>query len=194
MVVRVVFIDGVQMAAQSEPRSAQCSEGCPVTFVAVSDPVRPFPLPLHHLLIMPGIVSPAAVQPASFAPLVHRAENMRWVEVSSGPDGVDVTWDTVGFEASIHEQVKVTLDTTGGLTATTQNFSSHMWNQVVPSAGRVVADTEGARNWTTAELNTSGIGGFRIRYLDSDPCFDVRRPTKLSCGPRDCVFRSTHSG
>ena len=164
---RTAFVDGVQVA-QSE-RSLQMPSVA--TFLSVGAETEPsFPFAIHQLRLHSGIVSPNGTNPVtnSFVPLPYHAENSRWVEISRGLDGLDVTWSTFGWERAAREQVKVSLDPAGGFVITAEN-ASQLWDRAVASAGANAHDHTAIANWSYAALNSTGAVGLHIDYIDSDP-------------------------
>eukprot|EP01051_Picozoa_sp_SAG22_P008939 SAG22_NODE_711_length_7740_cov_3.405837_3_plen_988_part_00 len=143
---RSVFIDG--MPVRSE-RLDWDGGSC------ISEIGRGFPLAIRGLQVLDSIAIPSTgLQTAPpFVPLPYHAENSRWVEISSGLDGVEIRWDTIGWERATHEQVSVALDPAGGITVTARNMSV-LWDRAVASAGAVANDHAATTNWTSAMLNT----------------------------------------
>eukprot|EP01051_Picozoa_sp_SAG22_P002090 SAG22_NODE_89_length_21278_cov_16.698758_9_plen_638_part_00 len=164
---RTVFIDG--MPVRSE-RLDWDGSSC------VSEIGRGFPLAVRGLQVFDSITaipSTTALETASFAPLPYHAENSRWVQISRGLDGVEIRWDTIGWERATHEQVTVSLDPAGGITAVTTRNTSLLWDRATASTGGVASDPAAAANWTSATRNTTGALGLHVGYVDSDPCFDL---------------------
>ena len=182
---RTVFVDGVETANISTAYHDTCGDApCAYNFLSVgSQPggSSPFPLRVWRLRLFKGLIAPD-LQQDHFIPLPFHSANSRWVEISRGLDGVDITWDTIGWEQATHEQVKVTLDPAGGITVTARNMSV-LWDRAVASAGGVTGDSAATANWTSRSLNTSGPVGLRVSYVDSDPCFDLWRG--IDCSPSD---------
>eukprot|EP01051_Picozoa_sp_SAG22_P006922 SAG22_NODE_469_length_10143_cov_5.595181_4_plen_929_part_00 len=179
---RHVFIDGIEDGGQRTSVGVPFCDGdgaCAGVGRAVgsaSDGTAPFPLELHvfRLRLHPGILDPNITAAADnrFEPLVYHSENSRWVEISRGLDGVDITWSTFGWERAAHANVQISLEPAGGIRLAAGN-ASMLWNRAMASAGAVTDDSPAVSNWTTAALNTSGAIGIRIDYVDSDPCFDL---------------------
>ena len=171
--VRTVFLDGVQMM-QSDRALALCDGvPCPVTFVAVgTEAEAPLRVAIHRLQLFSGLVDPNATSLTGslFAPLSYHTANSRWVEISRGLDGIDVTWDTIGWERAAHEQVKVTLDPAGRISIKSRNVSA-LLDRAVASVGGITGDSATAANWSSTALNMTGTLGLHIDYVDSDPCF-----------------------
>jgi hypothetical protein len=136
---RTILVDGVAAASAREtPSLCDVVSSCSVQFFTVgrlSDGSGPFPLPIHDLRLYSRVVTPADVyRPAQlvrFAPLRFYEENSRWVEFSCGADTMD-TWNTFGWDAAAHEQVRVTLEPTGALQLKGMN-ASLMWDRAVAS-------------------------------------------------------------
>ena len=169
--LRKVFVDGAQMMQTDWAHKLCDGTPCPARFMSVgADAGTPLQLAVHRLRLYPGLVDPNATDPTgTLFPLPYHAENSRWVEISRGLDGVDITWDTIGWEGT-HEHVKVTLDPAGGISITTQNVSA-LWDRAVASASGIAGDSFNAVNWSSTALNTTGTFGLHIDYVDSDPCF-----------------------
>eukprot|EP01051_Picozoa_sp_SAG22_P000949 SAG22_NODE_31_length_27697_cov_7.384376_20_plen_430_part_00 len=167
---RTTFLDGVQMVQYD--RALKICDGAPclASFVTVGTESQPLPFAIQQLRLMPGLVDPNTTLSDSVIP--YRAENSRWLEISRGLDGVEIRWDTIGWEQATHEQVAVSLDPAGGITVTARNMSV-LWDRAVASAGGVANDRAAAANWTSATLNITGALGLHVGYVDSDPCFDL---------------------
>ena len=142
----------------------------------VSQIGRGFPLAVRGLRVLENIIAVPSTAASEIAPVVpplpYHAENSRWVEISRGLDGVEIIWDTIGWERATHERVTVSLDPTGGITVITRN-ASMLWDRAVASAGCVTGDAATVGNWTSATLNRTGALGLHVGYVDSDPCFDL---------------------
>jgi hypothetical protein len=173
---RTLLVDGVPGAVSEIQSLCGVTGGCPITFFAVGglpDRSATFPLPIHHLRLYSGVLNPTdaseSVHKEHFAPLRYHAENSRWVELSRGPDAVDITWDTFGWDARTHEQVRVTLERTGDLLLTGTN-TSRLWDRTVASASGITGQLDVA-NWTSAA--PQGAEALHIVYAESDPCYDL---------------------
>ena len=172
-----MYVDGLETASFSLAATNLCDgKPCLVTFVSVGAEARlPFPLPIHRLRLFPGLVSPNTTRTLTsdaVAPLPYHGENSRWVEISRGANGVDITWHTFGWEQGAHQQVTVSLDPSGRTTVVTANVSS-LWDRAIASAGGASNDHQGdaSSNWSSSALNTTGATAVQITYIDSDPCF-----------------------
>jgi hypothetical protein len=199
---RTLLIDGMVAAPVSEGVSI-CGVGsashCYTTFFAVGglpDGSDPFPLPVHHLRLYIGIMDPTgtsmpgSVHTDDFSPLRYHMENSRWVEISRGPDAMDITWNTIGWDAANHEQVQVTLEPTGNLLVKGTN-ASQLWNRAVASVA-AITDGRDISNWTTT--TSYGAVALSINYLESDPCYDLWDGIECSqsdwpVGRNDCAER-----
>eukprot|EP01051_Picozoa_sp_SAG22_P001950 SAG22_NODE_82_length_21749_cov_10.719769_7_plen_864_part_00 len=187
---RHVFIDGIEDRGQCTSVGVPFCDGdgaCAGVGRAVgsaADGTAPFPPDLHvfRLRLHPGILDPNITAAADnrFEPLEYHNENTRWVEISRGLDGVDITWSTYGWERAAHENVQISLEPAGGIKLAAGN-ASLLWNRAVASAGAVTDDRATVSNWTAAALNTSGAIGIRIDYADSDPCFDLVSEESTLC-------------
>jgi hypothetical protein len=195
---RTLLVDGVAVISASEtPSLCGLSNGCPTIFLGVGglpDGSTPFPLPVHHLRLYSGIVTPAdpygSAHTESFAPLRFHEENSRWVELSRGADAMDITWDTFGWDAAAHEQVRVTLQPTGNLLLHGTN-ASQVWDRAAASAAGI-ADGRDVTNWTSARQHRADA--LRIIYAESDPCYDLWEGVECSqsdwpVGRSDCEAR-----
>jgi hypothetical protein len=120
-------------------------------------------------------VSPNITVVDTFTPLTYHAENSRWVEISRGLDGVEIRWDTIGWEPEVHEQVTVSLDLAGGITITSTNDSSlTLYDRAIRAVTGIAGDA--AANWSSTargHANSSGTVGVQLAYIDSDPCSDL---------------------
>jgi hypothetical protein len=98
--------------------------------------------------------------------------------LSRGIDALEVQWDTLGWNAEAHDHVHATLDSLGGISLRCDNVSM-LWDRAVASAGGVTGSE--VSNWTAVAL-ASGTAGIElhIRYIDSDPCFDLVRAFVIS--------------
>ena len=170
------FIDGEETELLQLPLS-MCEEGlCPMNFFAIgaqSDGTAPFPLPLHRLRIIEGAFSPTdldAVGVQTGDLLRYQPENSRSVKLSRGTDALEITWNTIGWNAAAHDHVHVELDYLGGVSIRCNNVSS-LWDRAISSTG-AIADVD-IRNWTSSALASGASTGLRVRYVDSDPCFDL---------------------
>ena len=116
------------------------------------DGSSPFPLAIHHLRLYSGIMTSADLSGSThadhFDPLRYHAENSHWIEISRGPDAVDIMWDTIGWDASAHEEVQVTLEPTGDLRLRGIN-ASRLWERAVASVSSIT-DHRDVTNWTSA--------------------------------------------
>jgi hypothetical protein len=153
---RTLLVDGLVASSASE-MSAFCgvTRHCPTTFFAVGgrpDGSAPFPMAVHHPRLYDGILTPQGMSGSThadnFGPLGYHSENSRWVEISRGPDAVDITWDTLGWDAAAHEQVRVTLEPTGDLRLKGAN-ASRLWDRAITSASGST-DHRDVANWTSA--------------------------------------------
>ena len=167
---RTVFVDGVQMAQSERPLEMCGGVSCPASFLAVGAGTGlPFPFQIHRLLLYSGLVSPNTTSSVanSFALLPFHAENSRWVEISRGLDGLDITWYHFGWERAAHEQARVSLDPAGSVLVVAENISL-LWDRAVASAGGITGDHAAVTNWSSAALST-GVVGLQVNYIDSDP-------------------------
>ena len=172
------FVDE-QLMASFEVDTAQRGRGdalCPVNFFAIggrADGTAPFPLPIHRLRVFGTALMPEQLDGSGLAVgdmLRYQPENSRAIHLSRGTDALEVTWDTFGWDAAAHDHVHATLDSLGGISLRCDN-SSTLWDRAVASALRGVAYQFDASNWTSAALASVGL---RVRYIDSDACFDLR--------------------
>ena len=168
---RTVFVDGVQMAQSERPLYMCGGVPCPTSFLAVGAGTGlPFPFQIHRLLLYSGLVSPNTTSSVanSFALLPFHADNSRWVEISRGLDGVDITWYRFGWERAAREQARVSLDPAGSVLVVAENISL-LWDRAVASAGGITGDHAAVTNWSSAALNSTGAVGLQVNYIDSDP-------------------------
>jgi hypothetical protein len=140
------------------------------------DGSAPFPLAVHHLQLYSRVLNPVDAprfaHTDGFAPLRYHAENSRWVELSRGLDAVDMTWDTIGWDAAAHEQMRVTLEPTGNLLLHSTN-ASRLWDRAVASASGAT-DRRDVANWTSAAPHrVDSVAALRVAYVESDPCYDL---------------------
>eukprot|EP01045_Picozoa_sp_COSAG04_P008051 COSAG04_NODE_438_length_14426_cov_10.589795_2_plen_196_part_00 len=57
---------------------------------------------------------------------------------------------------------------------------SLLWDHAVASAGGVAGNSDAVTNWTSAALDSDASTGLFVRYIDSDPCFDLWPGTTCS--------------
>jgi hypothetical protein len=194
-----VLIDDMLPTLQTEKISHCGTIGsCPVTLFAIGglpSGAAPFPLPFDHLRLYNGLWTsadePGSVGADTFVPLRYHAENSRWVEISRGPDAVDITWDTLGWDTAAHEQVRVTLEPTGDLMLLPRTNASRLWDRAVASAA-ATTDRRDVANWTSASPHHAEA--LHIVYAESDPCYDLWdgvecSPSDWPVGRTDCVER-----
>ena len=97
----------------------------------------------------------------------YHTANSRWVEISRGLDGIDVTWDTIGWERAAHEQVKVTLDPAG-------RINIGMWKGSSKGADRQVdlsmPDTYSALRLQSAVASRTKVWSKLEAALDIQDC------------------------
>ena len=179
------FVDGEQRATLQLEDATACGDTvCPVNIFAIggrADGTAPFQLPIHRLRLFASALEPTELDvPGLLVGDVARyqPENSRSVMLSRGIDALEVQWDTLGWNAEAHDHVHATLDSLGGISLRCDNVSM-LWDRAVASAGGVTLSD--VSNWTTAALasDTAGIG-LQIRYIDSDPCFDLVRALIIS--------------
>jgi hypothetical protein len=95
---RTLLVDGMVASTMETPVFCGVASSCLTNFFAVGglpDGSGTFPLAVHHLRLYSGIVTLADLSGTThaghFGPLRYHAENSRWVEISRGPDAVDIT-------------------------------------------------------------------------------------------------------
>jgi hypothetical protein len=138
-----------------------------------ADGTAPFPLPIHRLRLFASALEPTELDVSGLSVgdvARYQPENSRSMMLSRGVDALEVQWDTVGWNAEAHDQVHATLDSLGGISLRCDNVSM-LWDRAVASAGGVTLSD--VSNWTSAALASDAGIGLRIRYVDSDPCFDL---------------------
>ena len=138
-----------------------------------ADGTAPFQLPIHRLRLFASALEPTELDVSGL--LVgdvarYQPENSRSMMLSRGIDALEVQWDTLGWNAEAHDQVHATLDSLGGISLRCDNVSM-LWDRAVASAGGVTLSD--VSNWTSAALASYARIGLHIRYVDSDPCFDL---------------------
>ena len=199
---RTTTIDGT-VAMQEQPSRCGTVEACPTSFFAVGglpDGSPAFPVAIHQLRLYDAITDtvprvPLVGADANFAPPHFHAENSRWAEISRGADAIDITWDTIGWDVSAHEQVRVTLEPTGDLRLRGTN-ASQLWDRAVASASGVTDSRDGV-NWTSTASQRAEV--LRIAYAESDPCYDLWDGVECSqsnwpVGRTDCAERLDCAG
>ena len=199
------FLGGeLQASVQLETRT--CGDAlCPVNFFAIGgrgDGSAPFQLPVHRLRVFAGALAPSELD-ASGLPMGdlarYQPENSRSIMLSRGTDAIEVQWDTIGCKSepicirapvdlwsftdrllvpignvAAHDHVHATLDSLGGIRLRCDNVSL-LWDRAVGSGSGITGDL-GVSNYTTSALDSDASIGLRVRYLDSDPCFDLVHP------------------
>eukprot|EP01051_Picozoa_sp_SAG22_P000970 SAG22_NODE_33_length_27588_cov_104.174652_1_plen_1765_part_00 len=168
---RTVFVDGLQIS--SETALSECDEdACNYRLLSVGarrDGTMPFPLILWKLQLFKGLVAPDLLQQEDqYEPLPYHGTDSRWISISKGLDGVDINWDTFGWQPGAREGVQVMLHPEGDITISTR-ANSMLWDRAVASAGG--ATSTATTNWTTTALNATveTALGIQISYIDSDP-------------------------
>ena len=207
--VTTTFVDGLQVAREVRMQTAcELDDSCQTRLVAVGsseDGTRYFRLPISRLRLSPGIRNSTEFD--AFSPLPFHAENSRWLEISTGLDGVDMTWDTFGVLHPLsgahitHEQVMVSLKPTGDIAITAGNDSAlSLWDRSISAVSGIAGDVT-AERWTSTALhfNTNRTAGVQIAYIGSDPCFDLWRgiecrPSDWPVGNDDCELTLSCSG
>jgi hypothetical protein len=157
---------------------------CPVNIFAIggrTDGTAPFQLPIHRLRLFASALEPTELDASGLMAgdlARYQPENSRSIMLSRGIDALEVQWDTLGWNAEAHDHAHATLDSLGGISLRCDNVSM-LWDRAVASAGGVTLSD--VSNWTSAALasGTAGIG-LQIRYIDSDPCFDLVRALIIS--------------
>ena len=172
------FVDGQQAGRLQLDASMVCDDAlCPVNFFAVggrSDGTASFPLPLHRVRLFEGALEPSELDTSGgqVGDLVRfQPENSRSIKLSRGTDALDITWNTIGWNAAAHDHVHVELDYLGGVSLRCNNVSS-LWDRAVASTGAITGGSD-IGNWTSSALESDASTGLRVRYIDSDPCFDL---------------------
>ena len=93
-VIMSTFVDGAQISRKvAEQPVASCEQDAScqsflATVGANTDGSGYFPLPLYGLRLFHGNFT----EVSSFAPQPFHDENSRWLKISKGLDGVDITW------------------------------------------------------------------------------------------------------
>eukprot|EP01046_Picozoa_sp_COSAG06_P004705 COSAG06_NODE_201_length_20356_cov_7.834140_2_plen_629_part_00 len=177
------FVDGeLQSSVQLDTPS--CSGAvCSVHFFAVggrADGTAPFQLPIHRLRLFATVLAPSAMDGTGL-PIGdlarYQPENSHSVVLSRGTDALEIEWDTVGWNSAAHDHVHARLDSLGDISLRCNNVSV-LWDRAVTSAGGITGDD--ASNWTSAALTSDESTGLRVRYVDSDPCFNLVRRARPS--------------
>ena len=161
-----VFIDGVARSTYH----VDANIANVVSVGANSAGEDAFPFRIVHLGIYPGLISPNTTHSTNkrlITPLPYHEQNQKWVEISRGMDGVDIMFDTIGWDKSTHEQVKVILDPAGSISITT-NRSSSLRDHALASAGDI-ADRDRAAAANQSSPNATGALGVKVRLKASDP-------------------------
>jgi hypothetical protein len=161
------------------------------------DGSSPFPLPICHLRLYSGVVTPpdlsGSVQADACAPLSYHEANSRWVEISRGTDAVEVAWRNFGRGVTAHDETRITLEPSGSLLLHGAN-SSQLWDRAVTSASGMT-DARVVTNWTSVALAAAGFtDDLRILHVESDPCYDLWEGIECSLsdwpvGRTDCAER-----
>eukprot|EP01046_Picozoa_sp_COSAG06_P045664 COSAG06_NODE_6346_length_2974_cov_10.105434_2_plen_622_part_00 len=164
------LLDGEALAS----RELQVCQGdpCLTQFMAVGnsmDGTSPFLLPLYRLRIFESdhvldqsFDTPGAAPPGSMARF--QPENSHSIKLSRGTDAIEVTWDTVGWNAAVHDQVHLELDHMGGAKLSSGQAQSWLWSRAIASLEGVInQDLENSSSVLNASI------GVRVRYIDSDP-------------------------
>eukprot|EP01045_Picozoa_sp_COSAG04_P013769 COSAG04_NODE_994_length_8876_cov_9.074763_2_plen_2355_part_01 len=191
-------IDGQASSVLQLRRECQLGTLCPVNFFAIggrADGTAPFPLPIHRLRVFGNALSPGELEGSGLAVgdlLRFQPENSRTIRLSRGTDALEVTWDTFGWNAAAHDHVHGTLDSLGGVGLRCDNVST-LWDRAVASAGGTAGQLN-VSNWTSAALSSDASVGLRVRYIDSDACFDLWNGVTCSLsnwpvGTDDCAER-----
>ena len=173
------LFDG-QPVASSQLDASLCGDVlCPVNFFAIGaqpDGTAPFPLPLHRLRVFEGALSPSELDTSGLLTngdlLRYQPQNSRSVKLSRGTDALEITWDTIGWNAATHDQVHATLDYLGGVRLRCDNVS-WLWDRAVASTGAIITGNTEVHNWTSSMLASAASIGLRVHCIDSDPCFDM---------------------
>ena len=183
------FVDGELQVTLQLADAADCDDiVCPVNIFAIggrADGSAPFQLPIHRLRVFAGALDPSELDASGLAVgdlARYQLENSRSMMLSRGIDALEVTWDTIGWNAEAHEHVHATLDSLGGISLHCRNMSV-LWDRAVASVG-AVTHFDDVSNWTSSALASDDTTRLRVRYVDSDPCFDlVRVPIAVSKAP-----------
>eukprot|EP01045_Picozoa_sp_COSAG04_P001345 COSAG04_NODE_44_length_31776_cov_9.320769_2_plen_1968_part_00 len=196
--VRSHFFDGQVVGSVEIDDSMLCDDAlCLASFFVIgnrADGTAPFPLPLHRLRVVEGALRLGDVDAYGMQPgdlLRYQPENSRSIKLSRGTDALEVTWDTFGWDTTAHDHVHVSLDSTGGVRLRCDNMSL-LWDRAVASASGVTGDRSAISNWTSEALSSDAGTGLFVRYIDSDPCFDLWPGTTCSLsdwpvGTDDCA-------
>ena len=151
---------------------------CPANVFAIgnrADGTAPLTLPLHRLRVFGGALAPDDLDSSGLLPpgdfVRYQPENSRSVVLSRGTDALDITWDTIGWNAAAHDHVHVALDSSGSIRLRCNNVSS-LWDRAVDHARRLTG-TRDVHNWTSSALPSDASVGLHIEYVDSDACFDL---------------------
>jgi hypothetical protein len=190
------FIDGERQSSLQLDAPTCGDSFCSVNFFAIggrADGTAPLPLPVHRLRLFAGALESSELD-ASGLPAGdlarYQPENSRSVMLSRGIDALEVQWDTLGWNAEAHDHVHATLDSVGGISLRCNNVSM-LWDRAVASAGLLTGSD--ISNWTSSALalTSDASTGLRVRYVDSDPCFDLVRALicHASCLPLPRVSR-----
>jgi hypothetical protein len=170
-------IDGELAGSLSMDLTLCSGQPCPTNFFSIggrADGTAPFPFPIHRFRLFEGHVQLDSVAQIGIAPgelLQYQSVNSRSVKISRGTDGMEVRWDLVGWNAATHEHVAVAFDSSGGMTVRAHN-ATQSWNRAVASASHV-ADARDVLNLTVPFLPSNRLVQLHIKYIDSDPCFDL---------------------
>ena len=138
-----------------------------------ADGTAPLQLPIHRLRLFATALSPSTMDETGL-PIGdlarYQPENSRSVMLSRGTDALEIEWDTVGWNSAAHDHVHARLDSLGDISLRCNNVSV-LWDRAVTSAGVITGDD--ASNWTSATLTSDESTELRVRYVDSDPCFNL---------------------
>jgi hypothetical protein len=166
------------VSVEEQLEVSSCGDGvCPTNFFAIGGRAdgTPFPLPIHRLRLFAGALSQRSLEGASLTSGVlqqWQPENSRTIQLSRGTDALELEWNTLGWNAAVHNHVHTTLDSLGGVSLRCSNVSV-LWDRAVGSAASIaLADIS---NWTSTTLDSDASIGLHMRYIDSDPCFDLVR-------------------
>ena len=192
------MIDGQHLGSALQVELELCGDvPCAANFFSVggrADGSAPFPLPVHRLRIYDTSLQPdrIAIIDSPGQLLQYHSVDSRNVKLSRGTDALEVTWDTFGWSYSTHQHVSVSFGRAGDTFIRCDNVSS-LWDRAVRSASHL-SDGRDVMNYSAAALPAARRVGLRVRYVDSDPCFDLWNGITCSLsdwpvGSDDCAQR-----
>jgi len=179
------FIDGEPQATLQMEDAPSCGDVlCPVNIFAIggrADGTAPFQLPIHRLRVFGGALEPSELDTSGLTVgelARYQPENSRSIMLSRGTDALEIQWDTVGWNAEAHDHLHATLDSLGDISLRCDNVS-RLWDRAVASTGALTKHAD-ISNWTSSAVASDSSTGLHVKYISSDPCFDlVRRLRRL---------------